>query len=585
MPNKGMNEAAKCMGSTFEKLSNIGSDKGSNKKGCKKVNFRPLINEERVENHDIVLPKFVIENVTNKETIMLDAVTISMCEDPWGRINFSRALVEISVDSLMKQEAKTKFYRPKEPGYSKVNSSKQNNRFDVLNTLDGEEESGNKSSSSRIDMVRNLMKSCLLRRDLQDIFTRLVMDNIWKMMSWIIMMDTRLRHDIMMLLRRWSRLTILLSFEPGNTSDFNTDNLFPTTLNESEALNMVRDISSQEVKSAMFSMGNDKSAGPDGFTAAFFKDTWDIIGVDVIKAVKEPISCCNMLFKCIRKIIANRLKGSLKRLTSNTNGKILPRRYTTYQEPLKDAGSSKSNISNVKDKVDTIRKPSFASVVHEKPQKMIIKNEVSVNGAAVTIPMEAVESVNARFVNTLYGYFIGDSVLENGPWLIRRVPLLLNEWTANTILKKEEIKRVPVWVKMHHVPIVAYSDVGVSLISTQMGKPLMLDLYNSNMCLNSWGRSAYARVLIEIAADVELVKSLIIAIPMGNKEGHTFATIDIEYEWTPPRCVSYCIFDHVSEKCPKLPKLASNEKVIEEGFIEVKKKKTKTKKKSKKQVE
>nr|GFA76107.1 hypothetical protein [Tanacetum cinerariifolium] len=70
-----------------------------------------------------------------------------------------------------------------------------------------------------------------------------------------------------------------------------------------------------------------------------------------------------------------------------------------------------------------------------------------------------------------------------------------------------------------------------------------------------------------------------------NKEEHTFATIDIEYEWTPPICASCRIFDHVSEKCPKLPKVASNEKVIEEGFIEVKKKKTKTKKKSKKQVE
>nr|GEU29963.1 hypothetical protein [Tanacetum cinerariifolium] len=208
-----------------------------------------------------------------------------------------------------------------------------------------------------------------------------------------------------------------------------------------------------------------------------------------------------------------------------------------------------------------------------------MRNEVSVNGAAVTIPMEAVESVNARFVNTLYGYFIGDrlafplvenyvkntwaNVLENGPWLIRRVPLLLNEWTSNTILKKDEIKRVPVWVKMHHVPIVAYSDVGLSLISTQIGKPLMLDSYTSNMCLNSWGRSAYVRVLIEIAADVEQMKSLIIAIPVGNKEGHTFATIDIKYEWTPPRCASCRIFDHVSKKCPKLPKVASNEKVIE----------------------
>nr|GEY15346.1 hypothetical protein [Tanacetum cinerariifolium] len=72
----------------------------------------------------------------------------------------------------------------------------------------------------------------------------------------------------------------------------------------------------------------------------------------------------------------------------------------------------------------------------------------------------------------------------------------------------------------------------------------MLDSYTSNMCLNLWGRSAYARALIEIAADVELVKSLVVAILFSNKEGHTFATIDIEYEWTPPRCATCCIFDH-----------------------------------------
>ncbi|GJW60133.1 putative RNA-directed DNA polymerase [Tanacetum coccineum] len=146
--------------------------------------------------------------------------------------------------------------------------------------------------------------------------------------------------------------------QPGNTSDFNTDNLFPTRLNDSEALNMVRDISSQEVKSAMFSMGNDKSPGPDGFTAGFFKDTWDIIGADVIKAVSEfftngrllkelnhtiialipkvntparvndyrPISCCNVLFKCISKIIANRLKDSLQRLVSPNQSAFVPGR-------------------------------------------------------------------------------------------------------------------------------------------------------------------------------------------------------------------------------------------------------------------
>ncbi|GJR69256.1 reverse transcriptase domain, reverse transcriptase zinc-binding domain protein [Tanacetum coccineum] len=312
----------------------------------------------------------------------------------------------------------------------------------------------------------------------------------------------------------------------------------------------------------------------------------------------------------------------------NIDGKFLPRRFTTYQEPLKDASSSKdSNQSKESVPIQPHVKPSFASVVHDKPLKKIVKikemrSEERVDGATVAIPLEAIQEVNERFTNTLYGYFIGnrlafplvenyvkntwakyglkriqmheefflfqfntregmESVMENGPWLIRLVPLILNEWTPNTILKKDEIKCAPVWVKMHHVPIVAYSEVGLSLITTQIGKPIMLDSYTSNMCLNSWGRSTYARALIEISADVELQKSMVIAIPLSNKEGHTFATIDIEYEWTPPRCATCKVFDHVNEKCPKLP----TAKEVDDGFIEVKKKKAKAKQSAKRQVE
>ncbi|GJX13354.1 zinc knuckle CX2CX4HX4C containing protein [Tanacetum coccineum] len=266
-------------------------------------------------------------------------------------------------------------------------------------------------------------------------------------------------------------------------------------------------------------------------------------------------------------------------------------------------------------------KMSFANIVLEQPVKKMVcikemKSNESVVGAAVALPFEAVEAVNARFVNTLVGYFIGDrlayplvesyvknswakyglkriqmhgefflfqfnsrdglnNVLENGPWLIRRVPLILSEWSPNTILKKDEIKAAPVWVKMHHVPIVAYSEVGLSLITSQIGKPLMLDTYTSNMCLHSWGRSSYARALIEISALTELKESLVVAIPLANKEGHSLATIDIEYEWTPPRCDTCKIFDHVNEKCPKLPKVMPKQVVDEDGFKEVKSKKNK----------
>ncbi|GJX63172.1 RNA-directed DNA polymerase, eukaryota, reverse transcriptase zinc-binding domain protein [Tanacetum coccineum] len=55
-----------------------------------------------------------------------------------------------------------------------------------------------------------------------------------------------------------------------------------------------------------------------------------------------------------------------------------------------------------------------------------------------------------------------------------------------------------------------------------------------------------------------------------------YATIDVEYEWNPPRCATCLVFDHHSDKCPKLPKAAPVENVEDDGFVEVKKKKHKS---------
>ncbi|GKE53332.1 hypothetical protein Tco_1488488 [Tanacetum coccineum] len=46
-----------------------------------------------------------------------------------------------------------------------------------------------------------------------------------------------------------------------------------------------------------------------------------------------------------------------------------------------------------------------------------------------------------------------------------------------------------------------FSEDGLSIIASQIGKPIMLDSYTSSMCIESWGRSSFARCLIEINAD------------------------------------------------------------------------------------
>ncbi|GJY33111.1 putative reverse transcriptase domain-containing protein [Tanacetum coccineum] len=72
--------------------------------------------------------------------------------------------------------------------------------------------------------------------------------------------------------------------QPGITTDLDTYGLFSNKLSDEEALHMIRDISNQEVRDAMFSIGDNKAPGPDGYSSAFFKESWEIVGTDITKA-------------------------------------------------------------------------------------------------------------------------------------------------------------------------------------------------------------------------------------------------------------------------------------------------------------
>ncbi|GJV14706.1 RNA-directed DNA polymerase, eukaryota, reverse transcriptase zinc-binding domain protein [Tanacetum coccineum] len=221
-------------------------------------------------------------------------------------------------------------------------------------------------------------------------------------------------------------------------------------------------------------------------------------------------------------------------------------------------GSDYEHVTNAYVETRPVEKPlsagkgSFASLLQKQSSKNVVhisklRNDEVVEGATIAIPLSAVEEFDTK-----EGM---EKVIENGPWLVRRVPLILNVWTPNTVLRKEEVKKALVWVKMHHVPIAVYFEVGLSMITTQIGSPIMLDTYTSNMCVRSWGKKEYARALIEISAERELMESIVITIPLGKGKGHTLATIDIDYEWKPPLCSTCKIFDHTNEKCPKLPRM------------------------------
>ncbi|GJR27163.1 RNA-directed DNA polymerase, eukaryota, reverse transcriptase zinc-binding domain protein [Tanacetum coccineum] len=119
-----------------------------------------------------------------------------------------------------------------------------------------------------------------------------------------------------------------------------------------------------------------------------------------------------------------------------------------------------------------------------------------------------------------------DAMLENGPWFIRNNPLILKKWHPDENLLKEDVRIVPVWVKLHGVPITTFREDGLSAIATKL-------------------------VMIELQADVELKDNIIVAMPKITREGHYTCNVCVEYEWKPPRCLSYKVFRHIHEECPK----------------------------------
>lgn len=153
----------------------------------------------------------------------------------------------------------------------------------------------------------------------------------------------------------------LLSAGPQSSNSMDFLRPIERKISDLQNRKLDKDVSEEEIHMATFSMQPDKAPGPDGFTVTFFKNHWDTIKKDYVRMVKNvfknckmgentksshlalipkdinplsfnqfrPISLCNVSYKIVTKILANRLKNLLPNLISENQGGFVPHRQIT----------------------------------------------------------------------------------------------------------------------------------------------------------------------------------------------------------------------------------------------------------------
>ncbi|KAL2237180.1 UNVERIFIED_CONTAM: Retrovirus-related Pol polyprotein from type-2 retrotransposable element R2DM [Sesamum indicum] len=223
---------------------------------------------------------------------------------------------------------------------------------------------------------------------------------------------------------------------------------------------LCRKITALKVKEAIFNINNNKAPGPDGYSSCFFKKAWNVVGVRSGRMLRQlnhtiialvpksehstsvadyrPISCYNVIYKAITKIISDRLAPVLEHLIDRCQATFVGGRNITdtiflAQEMIRQY--SRKRISprytiniDLHKAFDSVSWTFLSRVLHGYgfPQWFI----------SWTMECVGTSSFSVSLNGSLHGFFPGKKGLRQGDPMSPALFLLSMEYFSRLVKRK-----------------------------------------------------------------------------------------------------------------------------------------------------
>ncbi|KAK4389692.1 hypothetical protein Sango_2306200 [Sesamum angolense] len=100
-----------------------------------------------------------------------------------------------------------------------------------------------------------------------------------------------------------------------------------------------------------------------------------------------------------------------------------------------------------------------------------------------------------------------EDIIEGGPWLIQGQPIVLQCWEQGMSLRRQKHTRIPVWVRLKHLPMEYWMEEGLSAVASGIGVPLYTDKITREC-----SRLDFARVCVMLDYNSVIPKHVVVAI-------------------------------------------------------------------------